>query len=182
MPRGLRRGHRDLGHKGAGRPLYRPWRAAAGASGQGKGEGESARATSPGATPPPGPLRAPGRGPTARLRGSRGGCSAEAAGRTLSRGCRPLARPALPHRLHAPRLGSGARPTAESSAAAESRAAAGGVRPLPSPRQTEGLAEGRGRRPRRLGFAPPRACRTGSRRLRADSPPAARCRLHSAPR
>ncbi|XP_057172012.1 translation initiation factor IF-2-like [Ursus arctos] len=65
--------------------------------------GESARATSRGPAPPPGRPRVPGRGPTAKLRGSRGGCSTEAAGRTLSRGCRPFARPALPHRLHAPR-------------------------------------------------------------------------------
>lgn len=125
---------------------------------------------------------APGRGPSARLRGSRGGCSGEAAGRALSRGYRPLARPALRHHLYAPRLDPGARSAAECLATAECSAAARGAGPLPSPGQAEGPAEGRGRRPRSLGFAPPRARRTRSHRLPTNSPPASGRWLHSAPR
>lgn len=151
----------DRGHKGP--------------SGQGRGKRESARATSPSATLPPRRPPSPVRSGTLALCEAAGlprGYSADAAS-----GCCPAAAapaPALPHRLQAPPPGLPCAASCRVRGRCGVRRC-GGRRPATplSPTRAKGPAEGRGRRPRSLGFAPRRAGRTRSRRLPAGSPPAA---------
>lgn len=118
------------------------------------------------------PLRcAPGRWPSVRLRGSH----AATRRMLLAAAARPAApAPALPHRLQAPPPGLPCAASCRVRGRCGVRRC-GGRRPATplSPTRAKGPAEGRGRRPRSLGFAPRRAGRTRSRRLPAGSPPAA---------